>query len=84
MHTVHYLSLPPSLLNVSHSDTALLGMCLTDKGQFHLIVGDGRAALACFKKALSISRKVHGEDDIQVNVLSLLLHTLIIPPSRLL
>ena len=51
---------------VLYSSLALLGMCLTDKGQFHLIVGNGKAALDCFRRGLSVAKEVFGEDHIQV------------------
>ena len=41
-------------------------MCLTDKGQFHLIEGNGKAALECFMKGYGISVFLHGFKGVQV------------------
>ena len=55
--------------SVSSSAVALLGLCLTGKGQFHLIVGNGDEALECFIKGFGLSVYLHGWSNVQVRTL---------------
>ena len=61
------MSFSTILTSFFFSDLALLGMCLTDKGQFHLIEGNGKAAMECFMKGYGISVFLHGFKGVQVS-----------------
>lgn len=49
---------------------ALLGMCQHIKGQYHLMTGQYSMAFHCFSLALETAKKVYGEKDVQVAVLT--------------
>jgi tetratricopeptide (TPR) repeat protein len=53
----------------SQNNTALWGMCLHNKGQYHLMVEQWESAITCLKQALKLSEEVFEHSHTQVAVL---------------